>query len=405
MTRQCAYWVAGAFLCAAVLSGLAGCPPQLPGQWFRILGSLTGDDAAFAVAQCADGGYILAGYMEENPEALHRAALVKLRACGKVEWKGSYGDERDCSALAVQPVDGGYIVAGRFGDEHDPSSDAFLLKTNQKGVELWKRTFDSGGEDATMSVVQTVDGGFLLALAFDMTGTAEAVMLKTDANGIEQWRVSAGEHTHPARAIELADGGCMLGWWEILPSEVLGAATGVVGLLQVNAAGSQELYTVFTENQPHTLNDLRQTADGGWILAGQGDILLADSTVFLWKLNREGQVAWRKTFGGENRDSVHTVRQTKEGGYILAGETHPFNENPHAYLIKTDTFGNLDWERFYGGGDMDVAMDVIQTCDGGYLIAGYSESYSMENEPDSHAMLAIKTGRCGHSIGIQIIGD
>lgn len=405
MTRYRGYWAAGALLCAAAVFGLVGCPPHLPGQWFRVLGSPTGDDAAFAVAQCDDGGYVLAGYVEEDPEADHRASLVKLSACGWVEWEGSYGDERDDCALAVQPIADGFIVAGRFGGEQDPSSDAFLLKTNKKGVELWKRTFDSGGEDSALSVVQTTDGGFLLALAFDVAGTAEAVMLKTDANGTEQWRVSAGEHTHASRAIELADGGCMLGWWEILPSEVLGSVTGIVGLLRVNAAGGQETRTVFTENQPYELNDLRQTTDGGWVLAGQGDLLLANSTVFLWKLNSEGQLAWRKTFGDESRDTVQTVRQTKDGGYILAGETHPFNENPHAYLIKTDAFGNLDWERFYGSDDMDVATDAIQTRDGGYLLAGYSESYGREDEPDSHAMLAIKTCRRGHSIGIEITED
>lgn len=402
MTRYHGYWKAGAVLGAALLLGLAGCPPHFPAQWHRTLGSSSGDDAAFAVAQTDDGGYIVAGYMEQDAEQDDRASLVKLSACGLIEWEGSYGAEKDDRAVAAQPLADGYIIAGRFGGEQDASSNAFLLKTDAKGVELWKRTFDSGGEDTAISVLHTADGGFLLGLALDVAGIAQAVMLKTDANGIEQWRVSAGEHTHAAGVIGLTDGGYMLGWWEIVPSGLLGASTGVAGLLRVDASGQNETRMTFAENQPLELNDFRQTTDGGWVLAGQGDLLLANSTVFLWKLNSEGQIAWRQTYGDESRDSAKSVRQTADGGYLLAGETNPVNDEAHAYLIKTDAFGNLAWQRFYGGDNKDTATDAIQTADGGYLLAGYTESFNDRDAPEESAMLLVKTDRMGHSRGIEI---
>jgi hypothetical protein len=88
------------------------------------------------------------------------------------------------------------------------------------------------------------------------------------------------------------------------------------------------------------------------------------------------QVAWDRTFGGADFDVARSVQQTSDGGYILAGHTDSYGVGEgDAWLIKTNSEGVKLWDRTYGGADFEEAFSVQQTSDGGYIVAGYTESY------------------------------
>jgi len=85
---------------------------------------------------------------------------------------------------------------------------------------------------------------------------------------------------------------------------------------------------------------------------------------------------WSRTFGGSDYDDAGWVRQTSDGGYILAGCTRSFGAGgSDAWLIKTDSLANEDWSRTFGGSDYDYAYSVRQTSDGGYILAGWTYSF------------------------------
>jgi hypothetical protein len=88
-------------------------------------------------------------------------------------------------------------------------------------------------------------------------------------------------------------------------------------------------------------------------------------------------LVWNKTYGGDAEDHAYCVRQTSDEGYILVGYTYSFGAgNRDIWLVKTDLNGNVEWNKTYGGADYDGAYSVQQTTDGGYILAGASGSFS-----------------------------
>jgi hypothetical protein len=106
-------------------------------------------------------------------------------------------------------------------------------------------------------------------------------------------------------------------------------------------------------------------------------VLLSVSLVALFTQYAYAQVVkFARTYGGTNDDYARTVQQTSDGGYIVAGYTESFGAGgSDIFLIKTDASGNIIWAKTYGGTNLDDAFSVQQTTDGGYIVAGYTWSF------------------------------
>jgi hypothetical protein len=116
----------------------------------------------------------------------------------------------------------------------------------------------------------------------------------------------------------------------------------------------------------------------GYIIAGYTNSFGAgNSDVYLIKTNSAGDTLWTRTYGGGEDDVGYSVQQTTDGGYVIAGYTNSFGAgNSDVYLIKTDASGDTLWTRTYGSNNNDYGYSVQQTEDGGYVIAGYTRFYS-----------------------------
>ncbi len=120
---------------------------------------------------------------------------------------------------------------------------------------------------------------------------------------------------------------------------------------------------------------IKQTSDGGYIVGGSTG-LNDNSDALLMKLDFAGKVVWSKSFGGNKSDAGSYVDQTSDGGYILVGSTISFGAgDSDIYLIKTDSNGNLLWTKTYGGSDSEAASYVAEINGGGYMVAGYTNSF------------------------------
>lgn len=374
----------------AVATVLTGCILSLAPQfgWFWLLGA-DGDDAALALDRTLDGGFILAGYTEANPESPDNAVLIKINRIGQEQWRSEIGDDRNDVALDVkQTLDGGFVAVGRFGAVEDGDSDGFILRTDSNGIPSWVTLIDSGGADSAVSVARAHDGGYIVAAKLDMLGAASAALIKFDRLGQEVWRTLA-DTPHAAQAVVLPDGSAVLASWTVAVGDDF-VFTGAVNLLKVDRQGR----VVWSRDIPsEAAVEVRSIAAtrNGFILTGQDDFAEADSALFLWKTDRNGNLVWQRSFGGPGREVGKRVRVARDGGFIVAGKVWPGGELPHGLLLKTDADGNLEWERAYGKGARDVLYDVMPLFDGTFFAVGETDSFSGDDDQLHSEVFAIKT--------------
>ena len=124
-------------------------------------------------------------------------------------------------------------------------------------------------------------------------------------------------------------------------------------------------------------SSLIQTSDGGYAIAGTTQSFGAgEADVYVVKLDANGNLQWTKAIGGPSNDESHSLIQTSDGGYAIAGYTYSFSAGGRdVYVIKLDANGNLQWTKTIGGPSDDWGLSLIQTSDGGYAIAGHTFSF------------------------------
>ena len=127
-------------------------------------------------------------------------------------------------------------------------------------------------------------------------------------------------------------------------------------------------------DEVHSIN---QTSDGGYIVAGSTRSFGAGfSDFWILKFTSDGDIEWQKTYGGSVDDEAHSIQQTSDGGYIVVGETSSFGtEGEDIWVLKLTSDGEIEWQKTYGGDKYDSVSFIQQRGDGGYIVVGHTESY------------------------------
>jgi hypothetical protein len=323
-------------------------------------------DAGLSVQQAADGGYVIAGYATDYLGANWRGVyLVRTDPRGKILWEKVYGGVGYNSGRSVrQLADGGYAVAGFSNAFGSGGNHAYLVRTDSLGSLLWERTYYRG---QGQSLVLTYDGGYVVAGYSRNPMALRAV--RADSLGNALWQVMYLGY-HGQSVDQFSTGGYIVaGYGTNVPHDIC--------LARIGPLGDSLWIKTYGGSLPDKAYSVRRTSDNGFIVAGHTDSFGPGVVnVYLLKTDSLGNVLWERTYGGSASDQGWAVRQTGDGGYIVAGVTMSFGEGAgDAYLLKTDSLGNVLWERAFGGPSPDRAFSVAETQDGGYVLAGRTRSY------------------------------
>ena len=311
------------------------------------------------------------------------------------------GPDADHAYSVRQTTDGGFIIAGSTGVPGN--HDVYLIKTDPFGNESWSRTFGGPGMDVASSVQETTDGGYIVAGGTaPVAGPSAAWLIKTDAAGNEVWNVVFDDRDNYAFSVQqTTDGGYILAG-DTMP---VGGSTSEadVLLIKTDAAGNQVWRRTFGGASSDNAYCVRQTPDGGYILAASTMSFGAGgSDAWLIKTDTAGNMTWSQTFGGAQPDFAYSVTPTSDGGYALAGHTWSFGaEFYDAWLIKTDAVGSQLWHQLYGGLSGDGAESVQEIAGGGYILGGSTRSFGRGKNDN---FLLIKTDASGNQLWLKAFG-
>jgi gliding motility-associated-like protein len=342
------------------LQSFAQIPPTI--IWQKSLGG-SSSDYANKIKPTSDGGYIIAGQSFSNdgdvsghhPDPMGSYTwdcwITKINSSGVIQWQHSYGGDNDDIATCIQQTsDGGYIFAGSTRSNNGDVSglhftdDFWVVKINAAGAIQWQKCLGGSSYEVANAIKQTTDGGYIVTGYTNSSdgnvigshGYEECWVVKLDNTGTVQWQKCYGGGS--------GDGG----------------------------------------------NDIQQTTDGGYIIAGysgssDGDLSGVGNhggvDYFVLKINATGAVQWKKCYGGSSLDKARSIRQTNDGGYVVAGFSNSTDGDRTSsmgssdyWIVKISNTGAIEWQRNVGGTMVDDAYEIEQTLDGGYIVNGFTQS-------------------------------
>jgi hypothetical protein len=293
-------------------------------SWVQSLGG-EGNQVALEVIACESGGYAVIGY-ESLSTSNTDALLIRCDALGHMIWAERYGGVSFDEGIAlVECASGGFAFAGYFTNLDEYSSDFWLVHTNSEGQQVWNQTFPRYSADICYSLVETENGGFVLAGSTESYGQG-------DENG---WLV----------------------------------ATDSLGNMLWN-------YTYRT-NQFETIHDIIRNRNGGYMVAGTAERVYVSVAVL--EFDYFGTLISEYILPISFEDYGYSITKCSDGGYAITGYTSVDEDTQivtNLLVLRIDETGDIQWSKNYGGFLPDMGYSIVQATNGDLIVAGITQSYA-----------------------------
>jgi len=246
----------------------------------------------------------------------------------------------------------------------------------------WAATYGGAKDYDSASIQQTRDGGCIMVDETKSFGAGKKDLLvsKLKADGTIEWQKTYGGDSDDWAFFigQTHDGGYIVSGG----TKSFGGRNGGIWVLKLRPDGTVEWQKTYGGDSNDWALFIRQTYDGGYIMAGGTESFGAGKCdVWVLKLRADGTIEWQKTYGGDSSDWAFSIRQTHDGGYIVSGGTTSFGDrNGDIWVLKLRPDGTVEWQKTYGGDSYDWALFIRQTDDGGYIVSGKTKSFGAGEE-------------------------
>lgn len=349
--------------------------------WEKSYGG-THADYLFDAQPTADYGFILAGSSvsdktgskaDDNHGDLDYW-IWKMKENGDLDWQKSYGGSGfDLLQSIKNTRDGGFILAGTSSssksfqkkDNCKGLSDFWVIKLNAAGDEQWQRTIGGNGQEELLCAFQTKDGGYILG------GSSSSSPISITSSKIDENSFTPDIYSKTEKCRGSMD------YW----------------VVKLDKDGVIQWQKTYGGEYSDILRSMEQTSDNGYILAGYSNSPVSgDKTesskgggdYWVLKLNDSGVIEWQKTYGGDGDDQPYAIHQTKDGGYILGGNSNSSNaltteggivaNGTDYWILKLDQEGGVVWSKTFDFGKVDILTSLVENADGTYLVGGHARN-------------------------------
>jgi hypothetical protein len=392
-----------AFLFYPIIAASFTCHAQVAVIWEMDTGG-PGTQVARSVSQNSDDGFIIAGYTQSDFAIATRSGHVaRIDANGNLLWEHTLGgSNHDQFERAAQTPDGGFLLVGYSrsldGDVlgNQGGQDVWVVKLDGSGEIQWQRSLGGSSHDYGSAFVQMDGGGFLII------GSSESINGDVTAplGGRDIWLVQLSDEgevvanrsyggTLSDTGVDIArtsDGGhVILGGTQSSNGDVTCAGSGYrLWIAKLGVAGDVQWNKCFTGSTGVgiTPSEIHQTTDGGYVVAGTAHFNDTSNDYWVLKLDAAGETQWERNMGSNVDDYGNSIKQTPDGGYIVAGEYWDPETDGNYGIFKLDADGETEWSAFLGGDYHDAAYSITLTSDGNYVVAGEGDPAYDDGTPD-----------------------
>jgi hypothetical protein len=385
--------------------------------WLKTYGGYGGK----SIISTSDGGFVLTGsiYLRTGGEVNGDIFVMKINSVGDIVWKSIFGGSKNESGYSITTSsDGGFVLTGLFesndGDFNGIKKgsiydyDIFVIKLNSNGNIEWKKTFGGSRMDWGYSITTTSDGGFVLT-GFTVSNDGDfngirkgsydedIFVLKINSVGDIVWKSTFGgsNYEEGSSITTTSDGGFVLtGFTESTDGDFNGIMKGSnwddIFVLKLNSVGNIVWKKTFGGSDRDFGYSITTTLDGGFVLTGftnspDGDFNGMNKgygDIFVIKLNSNGEMLWKSTFGGSFGEEGSSITTTSDGGFVLTGQTDSYDgdfkgmqrDSNVVFVIRLNSIGNIVWKKTFGGSRYEEGSSITTTLDGGFVLTGQSKS-------------------------------
>ncbi len=318
-------------------------------DWERTLG---GDMKVHAIMEASNGYLMAVGETSSRTSGGTDGLLIVAdHSTGQLVTTVRYGGNKDDVLRAVaQTFDGRFLLAGTTASIGKGGDDAWLLLVDENGKKIWETSFGTPGRDECLKMLLLPDGTAIMAGRQNNARNGDLWLAKIDGQQVV-WEKNLGDSEFETLSglAPTTDGGIVFSGNTGKKAE---KGSGDVYLAKADASGNLLWKKWYGESGWEEALSLTATRDGGFAIAGLTKSKGAgDLDCWLVKTSRDGFRQWDKTFGGKNADIANTLVQTSDGGFLLAGDSKSQRSGARftdAYLVQTSPGGDLQWEQYHG---------------------------------------------------------